>query len=740
MIDDALAFQLDLFRLDAATRARVLPILDLLQRELVGQLATSDNLTDWNKRRIRALLADARDVIARYYADAQGELFQTLDGLAPIASSAAQAALAASVPVGLAVGLAPESYLASLASDAIIQGATQAAWWARQSADTAWRFETAVRTGLAAGETNQQIIARIAGKSGFPGVMEIARNNAAALVQTSVQTVANNARQATFEANSDLIARYRWITALDSHVCWSAETPILMADGSQKQAGDVAVGDLVVGGVTGKLCRVAFAGKRIVPSSVVIHYNDAVIGRVTHDHPILTPNGWQEIAAVGLSADVRQREVLCRRCPPSGSAIPATSQERRDGQAVRDQQCVAEAWGSDPVDSRNDAFIRMGVRAGTGAHSDAEYDGAERLQHDERRGGCCQSSAGNVESERRTTGATIQGRCRISGEDARGGEAGGAEGCDNAQGVQRDAGGASDHCTAHGSGVESEDMCRTQGSDDASRARKNAHSHEGAMGRPCVSGQGQCGARCEAGGATCERSGMGCEEGREDGRVDAQEVGERPGISGEGVGTRGADCVAGGAYQGRSEAAGRHDAGGARRDCGEDAPAVGEAENVFVGVIRAELGGACEVITLSIEDDPTYVAGGLIVHNCNICAARADKAWSVDHAPQGHSIAWATPPVHFNDRCVIVPETKTWRELGIDMPEPPPGMRASRDGPVPASTTFAQFLERKGAAFQDEVLGPGRAQLWRDGSISLADLVNGRGNPISLADLLAKYA
>lgn len=341
-LDAALIFQLDLFRLDAATRARVLPILDHLQRELVGQLATSDNLTDWNKRRIRTLLADARATVAKYYADAQGELFDTLDGLAPIASTAAQAALAASVPVGLAVGLAPESYLASLASDAIIQGATQAAWWARQELDTAWRFETAVRSGLAAGETNQQIIARIAGKHGFPGVMEIARNNAAALVQTSVQTVANNARQATFEANADLIARYRWITALDSHVC-------------------------------------------------------------------------------------------------------------------------------------------------------------------------------------------------------------------------------------------------------------------------------------------------------------------------------------------------------------------------------------------------------------PICVARADKAWGVDHKPQGHSIAWAVPPVHFNDRCVIVPETKSWRELGIDMPEPPPGMRASRDGPVPATTTFAQFLERKGAAFQDEVLGPGRAQLWRDGSISLADLVNGRGNPISLADLRAKY-
>lgn len=342
MIDETLAFQLDLFRVDAATRARILPLLTRLEQDLVAQLATSTNLTEWNKRRIQTLIAEARATIARYYADAQGELFDTTTGIGSAVASAAQAALESTVPVGITVALAPEGYLASLASNAIIQGATQAAWWARQEADTAWRFEAAVRSGLVAGETNQQIIARIAGKQGFPGVMEIARNNAAALVQTSVQTVANNARQATFDANRDIIARYRWITALDGHVC------------------------------------------------------------------------------------------------------------------------------------------------------------------------------------------------------------------------------------------------------------------------------------------------------------------ER-------------------------------------------------------------------------------------------CAARADQAWTVDHEPINHGIAWETPPIHFNDRCVIVAETKTFRELGVDLPEPPKGMRASTDGPVPVSTSFADFLERKGEAYQNEVLGPGRAKLWRDGSITLQDLVNGRGNPLSLAQLRAKY-
>ena len=61
-----------------------------------------------------------------------------------------------------------------------------------------------------------------------------------------------------------------------------------------------------------------------------------------------------------------------------------------------------------------------------------------------------------------------------------------------------------------------------------------------------------------------------------------------------------------------------------------------------------------------------------------------------------------------------MPITKTFRELGIDIPEPGGGERASADGPVKASITFEEFLERMGTAFQDETLGPGRAQLWRE--------------------------
>lgn len=335
-LDPLISFQLDLHRFDAGAQEKIAALLADLERALVAKLAGATKLTEWNRNKLNKLLADVREVIADGYGGAQGQLFLLLEGLSPIVAKASGSALEVLLPPLMAVSLPPSSHLLAIAGDAVVQGAAIREWWGKQAGDTAFRFAAAVRQGLLMSETNGQIIQRITGKAGFPGVMAISRNNAAALVQTSVAQVANDARMAVFKANDHLISKYRWVTALDSHVC-----------------------------------------------------------------------------------------------------------------------------------------------------------------------------------------------------------------------------------------------------------------------------------------------------------------------------------------------------------------------------IR--------------------------------CAALADKTWKPGN------VQMPLPPIHFNDRCILSPETKSWKELGIDVADPPEGMRASRDGPVPANTTFSQFLDRKGKDFQDEALGPGRAQMWRDGKISLADLTNGRGNPLTLDQLRAKY-
>lgn len=56
-------------------------------------------------------------------------------------------------------------------------------------------------------------------------------------------------------------------------------------------------------------------------------------------------------------------------------------------------------------------------------------------------------------------------------------------------------------------------------------------------------------------------------------------------------------------------------------------------------------------------------------------------------------------------------------------------------GPVPASTTYSQWLARQSRTFQDDTLGVTRAKLFRDGKLPLDRFVNRNGDEINLAQL-----
>ncbi len=88
----------------------------------------------------------------------------------------------------------------------------------------------------------------------------------------------------------------------------------------------------------------------------------------------------------------------------------------------------------------------------------------------------------------------------------------------------------------------------------------------------------------------------------------------------------------------------------------------------------------------------------------------------------------------------MVPVLKTWEELGINMDELPDGTRASMEGQV-NDKTFADWLKRKtetDPSFADKTLGKGRAELFRDGKLTMDQMISG-GKPLSLNDLKAKY-
>jgi hypothetical protein len=126
----------------------------------------------------------------------------------------------------------------------------------------------------------------------------------------------------------------------------------------------------------------------------------------------------------------------------------------------------------------------------------------------------------------------------------------------------------------------------------------------------------------------------------------------------------------------------------------------------------------------------------------DICIARSGLEWTLpDYKPKGHKIPWdGGPPAHWNCRSLTIPVLKSLEEMGVNSNEILPARRSSMDGQVAADLTFADFLKGKPKEFADEMLGKGRAELWRDGKITLNQLLDQRGNPLTLAQLRERYS
>lgn len=126
-----------------------------------------------------------------------------------------------------------------------------------------------------------------------------------------------------------------------------------------------------------------------------------------------------------------------------------------------------------------------------------------------------------------------------------------------------------------------------------------------------------------------------------------------------------------------------------------------------------------------------------------ICKLRDGKHYTPEtHKPIGHKLPWLGGPgkAHWNCRSVEVPITKSWRDLGLDMDEMDAGTRASMDGQVPAETNYGDWLKNQSARRQDEILGPARGQLMREGGLTLEKFANEKGLWLTLDDLKKRDA
>ena len=108
------------------------------------------------------------------------------------------------------------------------------------------------------------------------------------------------------------------------------------------------------------------------------------------------------------------------------------------------------------------------------------------------------------------------------------------------------------------------------------------------------------------------------------------------------------------------------------------------------------------------------------------CASFDGQVFPIGEGPR--------PPQHYNCRSLRISVVRDDLQL--------PGFEGERplkgdDGPgtTSARTTYSGFLRNQSKEFQDEVLGPERAKLFRSGKVTLGKMVDEMGDPLTVAQI-----
>ena len=110
-----------------------------------------------------------------------------------------------------------------------------------------------------------------------------------------------------------------------------------------------------------------------------------------------------------------------------------------------------------------------------------------------------------------------------------------------------------------------------------------------------------------------------------------------------------------------------------------------------------------DVYNIEVEEDHSYIANGFVVHNCRSCLAMHGTMHPLDEPG---------PLDHHQGRCSRVPVTKTWKELGIDAPEPGGAVKPG-DG--------EKWLNSQPESVQREILGNRGYDAWKRGDWPSSD-------------------
>lgn len=124
----------------------------------------------------------------------------------------------------------------------------------------------------------------------------------------------------------------------------------------------------------------------------------------------------------------------------------------------------------------------------------------------------------------------------------------------------------------------------------------------------------------------------------------------------------------------------------------------------------------------------------LDLRTCLKCATLDGKKWTLEGVPIGHDVLLPQSDIHEGCRCLKMPVTKTWKELGMDFPEFDPSTRSSMFGPVSGELNYEEWFHKHvPEELKKRYLGDHLFALYQNGMTSFSELAK-HGERTTISD------
>lgn len=200
--------------------AEVLTILEAANASIIAKIEAAGS--EASKAAQESLLQDVRDAYAAASAEMENYMNEEGKALAGHEATVAASAIEAA-PISVQVGmLTPEQLWSAIQEIPAAKGTTLGELYKAYETGTIQKIVSAIRQGYVEGESVSGMVRRIRGSkaSGYAdGVMQTTRRGAEALVRTTVNHIANQAHELTYQENSDIVSGEEWLATLDPDTC-----------------------------------------------------------------------------------------------------------------------------------------------------------------------------------------------------------------------------------------------------------------------------------------------------------------------------------------------------------------------------------------------------------------------------------------------------------------------------------------------------------------------------------------